>query len=230
MKRSEVNRILADAETFIQAMHFHLPPWARWNLDDWKKAGPECAEIGRNMLGWDITDFGSTAFERTGLLLFTIRNGRYGADAKPYAEKIMIVGEGQETPMHFHWKKMEDIINRGGGELVIQLYGSTPDEALSDAPITVSVDGVERTVAAGGEITLAAGESICLKPGVYHRFFGRRGKGRVLVGEVSAVNDDHNDNRFFSPAGRFPEIEEDERPRRLLVSEYTKYAPHIFTE
>ena len=34
--------------------------------------------------------------------------------------------EEQVTPFHFHWNKMEDIINRGGGNLLIQLYNSTP--------------------------------------------------------------------------------------------------------
>ena len=41
-----------------------------------------------------------------------------------------------------------------------------------------------------------------------------------MVGEVSAVNDDHNDNLFYEPQMRFPHIEEDQEPRRLLVSDY----------
>ena len=47
--------------------------------------------------------------------------------------------------------------------------------------------------------------------------------GKVLVGEVSKVNDDVNDNRFLKPTGRFPEIEEDEPPLHLLVGDYAKY-------
>jgi D-lyxose ketol-isomerase len=58
---------------------------------------------------------------------------------------------------------------------------------------------------------------------VYHRFYGESGKGRVLVGEVSAVNDDRTDNRFYEPVGRFPEIEEDEKPLHLLVTDYPRY-------
>ena len=42
----------------------------------------------------------------------------------------------------------------------------------------------------------------------------------VLVGEVSMVNDDNLDNRFYEPIGRFPEIEEDEPPLYLLVGDY----------
>ena len=44
----------------------------------------------------------------------------------------MIVEENQETPMHFHWSKMEDIINRGGGNLVIELFRSDRNEGFSN--------------------------------------------------------------------------------------------------
>jgi hypothetical protein len=55
---------------------------------------------------------------------------------------------------------------------------------------------------------------------LYHKFWAERGKGKVLIGEVSAVNDDNKDNRFHKPIGRFPTIEEDEPPLHLLCSEY----------
>ena len=118
---------------------------------------------------------------------------------------------------------MEDIINRGGGNLVIELYGSTDDEQLSREPITVKIDGMIRKFQPGEQVVLTPGESICLEPFVYHRFFGQRGKGKVLVGEVSAVNDDNTDNRFYEPLGRFPKIEEDEQPLHLLVTDYPNY-------
>ena len=44
---------------------------------------------------------------------------------KTYAEKLLVVKEGQMAPMHFHWNKMEDIINRGGGNVLITVYNST---------------------------------------------------------------------------------------------------------
>ena len=44
--------------------------------------------------------------------------------------------------------------------------------------------------------------------------------GPVLLGEVSQCNDDNTDNRFNPPMGRFPAIEEDEPPYRLLCNEY----------
>jgi hypothetical protein len=135
----------------------------------------------------------------------------------------MIVEEMQVTPMHFHWSKMEDIINRGGGNLVIELINSEGDRQFSDKTIKVKTDGVLRTVEPGGKVILTPGESICLYQGLFHRFYGEPGKGKVLVGEVSAVNDDSNDNNFFDPVGRFPEIEEDEEPLHLLASDYRKY-------
>jgi D-lyxose ketol-isomerase len=204
-------------------MKFKLPRWAHWSPAEWKGQGEACREVVENMLGWDLTDFGGGDFAKRGLLLFTVRNGRYGVDKKPYAEKIMIALEEQETPLHFHWSKMEDIINRGGGNLVLELYTATEDEDLSDKDFTVQVDGVTKSVKAGGQVTLEPGDSICLEPYCYHRFWGEPGKGKVLVGEVSMVNDDGNDNRFHETVGRFPEIEEDEEPYRLLASDYGRY-------
>jgi len=223
MKRSEINAILAWSKKFMAKHRFNLPPFAFWTPRDWARKGHECDEIRRNMLGWDITDFGLGRFEKLGLLLFTIRNGNYSdpTDRKPYAEKIMIVRDGQVCPLHFHWKKIEDIINRAGGELVIQLYNSTRSEGVDRRkPVKVSLDGVVRTVRAGGKVVLKPGESVTLVQGMYHKFWAR--KGAVLIGEVSAVNDDTCDNRFAKPVGRFPKIEEDEPAMHLLGNEYPK--------
>ncbi len=221
MKRSEINQILENAKTFMAEKQFFLPPWAYWSVSDWKKNNSDAQEIIQNMLGWDITDFGSGDFYNRGLFLFTIRNGKINVDKKPYAEKIMIVEENQETPMHFHWNKMEDIINRGGGNLVIELYNSTADGKFDDTPVNFKIDGVKRSVSAGGKVILTPGESICLEQGMYHRFYGEPGKGKVLVGEVSMVNDDTSDNCFYESIGRFPVIEEDEEPMHLLASDYS---------
>ncbi|MCC7493315.1 MAG: D-lyxose/D-mannose family sugar isomerase [Fimbriimonadaceae bacterium] len=223
MQRSQINALMREAEEFFAAHRFALPLWAAWSPADWAAAGPEAAEVRRHQLGWDITDFGLGDFERCGLLLFTIRNGKLGdpRSQKPYAEKIMIVRERQLTPLHFHWQKIEDIINRGGGELVIELYNSEATEAKAATPVTVSIDGVTQTVPAGGQVRLRPGQSITLPPRLYHAFWGEG--GQVLVGEVSAVNDDAGDNRFHDPLGRFPAIIEDEPPRHLLC---TEYPPH----
>ncbi|NWG21313.1 MAG: D-lyxose/D-mannose family sugar isomerase [Chloroflexi bacterium] len=223
MKRSEINAIMRAADVFIRKSGFMLPPFAYWTPDDWRMRGPECAEIVTNRLGWDVTDFGLGDFARSGLFLFTIRNGNLCDPAgKPYAEKLLIVDEGQLTPLHFHWKKMEDIINRGGGTLAVRLYAATPDEQCDALhPVEVSLDGVRCTIGPGGVVRLRPGESITLPPYLYHEFWGEG--GRVLVGEVSSVNDDTTDNRFYQPVGRFPAIEEDEPPRYLLCNDYERY-------
>jgi D-lyxose ketol-isomerase len=232
MKRSEINAIMRDGLAFLKRMNFLMPPFAHWTPAEWKRKGPECREIIDQQLGWDITDFGSGDFERVGLFLFTIRNGDVGGlkrqGGKSYSEKIMIVRENQVTPTHFHAKKMEDIINRGGGNLVFQLWNSTPHEQLAKSTVMVSVDGVQVKVKAGGTIVLKPGQSACMRQRLYHRFWGQKGKGTVLVGEVSSVNDDHADNRFFDPLGRFPKIEEDVPPLRLLSCDYPVYCmPNI---
>ena len=118
---------------------------------------------------------------------------------------------------------MEDIINRGGGEFVIQLWNSTKDEQLSDADVTLSIDGVRTTLKAGDTIVLKPGESVCIPQRLYHKFWGKEGTGTVLVGEVSSVNDDYVDNKFYEPVGRFPEIDEDESPLYLFYNDYENY-------
>jgi len=223
MKRSEVNSIISGLEKFFADNKFMLPVWAAWKPEDWKGKYDICYEIIDNKLGWDITDFGSGDFNRVGLSLFTIRNGNWDKKDKMYCEKIMVADEEQETPMHYHWAKTEDIINRGGGNLVMELYNATDDDKLSPGPVTVSIDGVLTTVEAGKPLILKPGQSICLKSRLYHRFYGEKGKGKVLIGEVSLVNDDAKDNRFYEEIGRFPEIDEDVKPYRLLVNDYEKY-------
>ena len=223
MKRSEVNSIISGLEKFFAEHKFMLPVWASWSPEDWKGKYDICYEIIDNKFGWDITDFGSGDFNRVGLSLFTIRNGNWDKKDKMYCEKIMVADEEQETPMHFHWAKTEDIINRGGGNLVMELYNATDDDKLSPDLVTVSIDGVLTTVEAGKPLILKPGQSICLKSRLYHRFYGEKGKGKVLIGEVSLVNDDAKDNRFYDKIGRFPEIDEDVKPYRLLVNDYEKY-------
>ncbi len=223
MKRSEINQLIVESIQFFESLNFKLPVWGYWKPDDWKDKAEIAGEVVDNMLGWDLTDFGSNDFHKRGLILFTIRNGNMKKDKKTYAEKIMIVEENQETPMHYHWNKMEDIINRGGGNLVIELYNSDSKNQFTNNPVTVKIDGIVRTVEPGGKVVLTPGESICLEQGMYHRFYGEEGKGKVLVGEVSMVNDDSNDNCFYEPVGRFPDIEEDEDSLHLLATDYPKF-------
>ena len=220
MKRSQINALMRQAVDFFAAHCFHLPPFAFWSPADWRTRGEEADELRRCRLGWDLTDFGSGCFTEIGLLLFTLRNGdpQDIAGTRPYAEKIMIVQVGQVTPWHFHGAKQEDIINRGGGKLAIELSNANQQQELLDTQVRVLVDGVWRLVAPRGKIVLSPGESITLYQGLAHTFYAEEDK--VLVGEVSAVNDDQTDNYFIDPVGRFPQIEEDEPPLYLLCNEY----------
>ena len=222
MKRSEINAILKENITFIKSLGFNLPPFAWMTPEEWKNAGHEYDEIRGHMLGWDITDYGKGDFEKIGLFLFTLRNGSLKEKdcKKTYAEKLLISDEDQYSPMHYHYHKMEDIINRGGGVLVVEVYNRASDDGLDTTPVVVTTDGVVRTVPAGTKLRLLPGESITLPPYQYHAFWAEKGSGKVLIGEVSMVNDDNTDNRFYEEMGRFPSIEEDEEPLYLLCNEY----------
>lgn len=228
MKRSTVNEIILRAEEFITSFGYILPPFAYWSPQDMKKRRAEISLVVDARLGWDITDYGQGRFSEIGLTLFTVRNGRAAdlASGKGmlYAEKIMISLRDQVAPMHRHVVKAEDIINRGGGKLAIELYASAPDGTIDPkAEVSVPTDGIVRKLTAGGVLALDPGESVTLMPGVWHAFWGEGDD--VLIGEVSTVNDDLKDNIFRDKVGRFSQIEEDEKPVHLLVADYDKWLP-----
>ncbi len=224
MKRSEINNALKQMEAMCQKHHCCLPSFCHSSPAQWQTLGHEYDEIRDCMLGWDITDYGIGDFNKTGLSLITLRNGNSHMKnkyPKVYAEKLLYLKEGQYSPNHFHWFKTEDIINRGGGNVLIQIYNSLPDESIDyESDVTVSIDGHKKTVSAGSVIRLCPGESIYIPQYLYHDFSVEEGSGDVLLGEVSQCNDDNSDNHFTPSVGRFPHIEEDEEPYRLLCNEY----------
>ena len=225
MKRSEINAVIKRFEKLLEEHRFELPPFCKWTPEEWQTKGHEYDEIRDNMLGWDVTDYGMGDLGHLGLALITIRNGNVHNPkyTKTYAEKIIMCDSGQVSPMHFHWHKMEDIINRGGNDIHFTLYNATEDEQLADTPVKIFSDGRCYTVPAGETVVLKPGQSLSLYPYSYHEFVIPEG-GPVLIGEVSMCNDDNTDNRFLNPLGRFPTIEEDEPPYRLLCNEYPKAA------
>ena len=224
MKRSEINKALKELEAMCEKYHCYLPPFCHMTPEEGQSLGHEYDEIRDCMLGWDITDFGMGDFDRLGFSLITIRNGcRTMPEKYPkvYAEKLLYLKEGQRAANHFHWFKTEDIINRGGGNVLIRVYNSLPNEEIDyESDVTVHLDGRTYVVPAGTQMKLTPGESIWITQGMYHDFEVEPGSGAVLLGEVSQCNDDNTDNRFNPPVGRFPEIEEDEPPYRLLCNEY----------
>ena len=224
MKRSEINAALKEMEQMIREYRFAIPPFCNFTPEEWKEKGHDYDEIRDNMLGWDITDYGEGNFETKGLSLITIRNGNVHNPkyTKTYAEKIMMLYPGQISPNHFHWNKMEDIINRGGGDITFHLWNANRENEgeLLDTDVEIFKDGRRYFVPAGSDVILKPGESLTLYPYYYHEFIIPKDSEKVLIGEVSMCNDDNTDNRFYEPLGRFPTIEEDEPPYRLLCNEY----------
>lgn len=227
MKRSEVNEIIRESDKFIRSFGYVMPPFAYWSPEELKaRTASDSKAILQARLGWDITDYGQGKFDELGLFLFTTRNGNQ-EDLKKgggmlYAEKIMISREKQLSPMHRHIVKAEDIINRGGGTLVLELFNSNADGSVDEnTDVEVATDGRIVKLKAGGLLKLQPGESVTLLPGNWHAFWGEGGD--VLIGEVSTVNDDLTDNIFREPIGRFSSIDEDEAPLHLLVSDYDKW-------
>ncbi len=225
MKRSRINQIMTEAEEMIARFGFVLPPFAWWSAEEFREKAPD-TRVAEARMGWDITDYGQGRFDEMGLFLFTLRNGRLDDLQKgggmAYAEKLLISRADQLSPMHTHVIKAEDIINRGGATLAVQLYGSDEYGGFAeDQGGRVLCDGIAREYAPGEVLQLAPGESVTLMPGDWHAFWGEGGD--VLIGEVSTVNDDLTDNIFREPIGRFAEIEEDEAPRHLLVSDYERW-------
>lgn len=227
MKRSEINAAIAHAEALLADYRFALPPFARWTARDWAANRGRASEIIRAGLGWDITDFGQGRFSELGLTLFTVRNGDAAnlgtGKGMVYAEKVIIVQEGQRCPMHYHFVKTEDIINRGGGVLALELIETDrAGKADEGREVIVRTDAIERRLPPRGILRLHPGESVTLTPGLAHAFWAEGGD--VFVGEVSTVNDDKTDNAFLEPVARFPGIQDDVAPSRLIVGDYEALA------
>lgn len=221
MKRSEINALLIWAKSLLHANKFYLPMFGYWTMADWELHTGELERIKQTMLGWDITDFGRGDFDMIGAVLFTIRNGNVNIEGcgTPYAEKVILMKKGQMLPLHFHFAKTEDIINRGGGKLVLKFFASLPDGSVdTKSDVTVYCDGIRRTVKAGGRVEVPTGCSVTLTPYIYHLFLAE--EGDLIIGEVSKINDDNIDNRFAESASRFSEVEEDEPILHPLCNEY----------
>ena len=223
MKRSEINSILKTDIDFAKKHKIYFPNFANWNKEDWQNLDERYREIVDNMLGWDVTDFGSGNFEKYGLVAFTFRNGNYNRKdlyPKPYCEKVLFLDEGQELPYHYHKLKEEDTINRGGENLLIKVWNSVGNDLDRESPVTLKKDGEQLTVPAGTTIRLKPGESLTTTQGIYHKWNVEKNTGDVLVWEVSSTNDDKVDNYFYEKYPRIPKIEEDEEPYRVLFGDY----------
>lgn len=224
MKRSDINKSICWAKNLLDKNNIHLPDMADWKIADWKKHASELDVVRSVMLGWDVTDFGTDDFANIGGVLYTVRNGSI-IDASigvPYCEKYIIMKEGQHLPKHYHVWKTEDIINRAGGVLQVFLWNVDKDGLQLDTEVHVRMDGIERVFNPGEAIEVYPGNSISLTPYMAHIFGPMPGKGDLIAGEVSKVNDDTTDNYFLEPIHRFSEITEDEPMIYPLCNEYDK--------
>ena len=220
MKRSEINQAIMEAKKMMEEYLWILPQWGYWSKDDYSKQPVTSQYLKEHQMGWDVTDFGKGVFNEQGITLFCIRNGIQGnINDKPYAEKLLFMQEGQVIPFHSHKIKLEDIINRGGGDLAIEFVEfDEKDQELSNK-ITVLVDGEKIRLDPHEPLILKRGQSVTVDRNIFHRFYAVKGSGMVMAGEVSQVNDDNNDNYFLEPIGRFSEIQEDEPPLHPLWNE-----------
>ncbi len=222
MKRSSINRAIATAKNILTDVGISLPEFAYWDCTDWYEHRDQLDYIIPLMLGWDVSDYNTDNFSQVGGVLFTLRNGN-PSDARvgvPYAEKYIILLEGQGLPMHFHHVKTEDIINRSGGILSMELYHADNSNNLDmKTPVAIRRDGILYTYSPGEVISVKKGESITLPPRLYHRFWAAEGYGNLVVGEVSSINNDHEDNYFHESVPRFSSIYEDEPRITYLCNE-----------
>ena len=173
MKRSEINRAIKWAEALCKKYFISLPSFSSLNPDKKEFSLAQRKNIVKTMLGWDVTDFGTNDFEHCGAVLFTVRNGDvYNDDiGTPYAEKYIFLKDGieQEIPLHYHIHKTEDIINRVGGTLCVQLFAKGEDgKPDSNAPVAVYMDGVRCEFPGGTVLEIENGNSITLTPYLHH--------------------------------------------------------------
>ena len=220
MKRSEINRSIQEAKILLEEYKWSLPKWAYWSKSNYE-SNPKLSEYLRNhQMGWDVTDFGRENFKKEGIVLFCIRNGMQDIkNEKPYAEKLLFMQDGQVIPFHSHKIKLEDIINRGGANLVLEFVKVDDQKNPLEDEIEVTIDGEIKKIKPYEPLVLQRGESVTVDRNVYHKFYAEKGNGVAMAGEVSQVNDDKKDNYFLEPVGRFAKIEEDEEILHPLWNE-----------
>jgi len=212
MKRSfvdlRIEAMLAACARYGQ----RLPPFALWGEDDYRADPAAARRIAERGLGWNIVEFKAGAFATDGLSVFTLRMGdwRRLADGRGrlYAEKVLHAEDRQRTPHHYHVVKTEDVINRGGGRFVVELFKVD----RGGAPLKERFRAVK---------DVEPGESLTLEPFVAHAFWAEG--DAVLAGEVSLVNDDASDNYFLPPLAAPAPIEEDRPKRYVTVRDHSRF-------
>ena len=226
MERSHINTLLADAEDFFAAAGVVLPPFAFWRPDEFARrvrAGHERLVISR--MGWLVSDFGLDNFAAEGTVAFCAGAGDSGG-ARNYAERWFILREGQRIPERFHRRRTKDIVACGPGNLCLRLHRTTPDAAVDEtANLEAEVDGAARKLAPGARLVLRPGERALIEPMTFHEC--RAEQGDLIIREISTATDEMLDSFFLPHIGLAADIDEDEQPRRLLVSDYAGQFPEL---
>ena len=231
IKQSEVNRLIQETLGRWQKLKVSVPPWAAYSPMDWRrqieegKEGLDISEMVKWGQGLDISNFPALGvkpdFSQCGLVLITVEN------TSEYCHKLMFQRQNQETPWHKHVNKNETIGVGASrwGKLGISLYNSNEIDGCPDymKSVRVKVNGCWRTVKADNPVQLQPGEFITLPAGVWHRFFALYDD--VSLWEVSAHNDDFDDNKFLVPRERFMKIEPDVLPAFVLCNDLHKLLP-----
>jgi D-lyxose ketol-isomerase len=192
MKRSAINRALADALRCFEAARWTLPPHPRW----------------------DVTDFGLGKFAEVGLVLVNL------TEQPEYCEKLMYSKRHQVLPMHTHRRKKEDIICRSG-RLSVELWKGHPERTLKGEVFSLACNGDTVEVLSGEPIILDAGERVTIVPGIYHAFWADSDEA-IVGEVSTANDDAHDNFFVDPRIGRFPEIEEDAPPLARLLWETVK--------
>lgn len=189
MKRSEINNAVEVATLCFEKNGWVLPPQPKW----------------------DVTDFGLGDFSNSGLLLINL------CEEEEYCEKLMFARKNQETPLHYHKKKKEDIICRKG-ELALHFWNITDGKMNTETPFMLKKNGSYMEVQPSEKIILQAGERVTIPPNMWHKFYPE--SDECIIGEVSTANDDLHDNFFDNPKiGRYAAIVEDEPAIVKLLSD-----------
>lgn len=189
MKRSTVNKAVAQATEFFTKNGWTLPPKPKW----------------------DVTDFGLGNFNRQGLTLINL------AEEPEYCEKLMYARKGQTTPCHSHKKKKEDIISRKGA-LAVQIWDGQPESKDNKHYFRVKINGEEKSILHGETIHLNSGERVTLMPNMYHEFYPVSDEC-IIGEVSTANDDTNDNFFTNSDIGRYSAIEEDEPAIVKLVSD-----------
>ena len=226
MKRSRINEILREGDAFIRSFGYVMPPFAYWSPEELRARKPR-ASSRRGSAGTSPTT-GKTSSTNSACSCSQSRNGRAEDLARGqgmlYAEKIMISRKNQLSPMHRHVVKAEDIINRGGGKLVLELFMPDAEGNIDHAGrgARCRADGVMRKLPRRRASEARAGRKRDASAGRVAWILGR---GRRCADRRSFDGQRRSDRQYLPRPDRHasPQIEEDEAPLHLLVSDYDSW-------